>query len=91
LRHVGLKLTLDLKDKVELALLGRVGGDLSDAVPIAEAYGSGQAVSAGLDEQDGRLIFLVVVSDGSLLQVSLDPDEARSSLWSVSVGRKNRP
>jgi hypothetical protein len=64
-----------------------VGVDLSDAMPIAEAYGSGNAVSARLDEQDGRLIFLVVVSDGSLLQVSLDPDEARSSLWSVSVGR----
>lgn len=64
---------LDAGDKSTLARFSAAGLDLSDVVPIAEQYGVGKAVSAGLGEDDGRLVFLVVlVVDGSLKLVSLD-------------------
>jgi uncharacterized membrane protein YkoI len=68
--------TLDAKDRIELAGFGAAGVDLSDVVPIAEKYGNGKAVSAGLEEENGRLIFLVVlVADGALKQISVDPNQ----------------
>jgi uncharacterized membrane protein YkoI len=67
---------LDVKDKVQLAGSGTAVIGLSDVVRIAESYGSGKAVSVGLDEENGKLIFLVVVvTDGSLRQISVDPNE----------------
>lgn len=81
---------LDVKDKIELAGFGAAVIDLSDAVSIAELFGSGKAVSVGLDEENGKLIFLVVVViDSSLRQISVDPNEAPSPLRKVSVGGKN--
>jgi uncharacterized membrane protein YkoI len=81
--------TLDAKDKVELAGFNTAGIDLSDVVSIAEKYGSGKAVSAGLEEENGKLIFLVVVvTDGSLKQISVDPNQAQSPLRNASVRRK---
>jgi uncharacterized membrane protein YkoI len=80
---------LDAKDRVKLAGFRAAGIDLSDVAPIAEKYGSGKAVSAGLEEEDGRLIFLVVVvADGSLIQISVDPNEARNPIRKISVRRK---
>ena len=80
---------LDLKDKIELAGFGTAVIDLSDVVSIAETYGSGKAVSVGLDEKGGKLIFLVVVvTDGSLRQISVDPNEAPSPLRKASVREK---
>jgi uncharacterized membrane protein YkoI len=68
--------TLDFKDKTMLGGFSTAGIDLSDVVPIAEAYGSGKAVSVGLEEENGKLIFLVVVvTDDSLKQISVDPSE----------------
>lgn len=84
--------TLDTKDKIELAGLRTAGIDLSDVVPIAEKYGSGKAVSAGLEEENGRLIFLVVlVADGSLKQISVDPSQQHRRQRNASVGGKSRP
>jgi uncharacterized membrane protein YkoI len=42
---------------------------------IAERFGNGKAVSAGLEEENGRLIFLVVLvaADGTLKQMSVSP------------------
>jgi uncharacterized membrane protein YkoI len=58
-------------------------------VSIAESYESGKAVSVGLDEENDKLIFLVVVvTDGSLRQISVDPNEARSPLRKASVDGK---
>jgi uncharacterized membrane protein YkoI len=58
-------------------------------VSIAESYESGKAVSVGLDEENGKLIFLVVVvTDGSLRQISVDPNEVRSPLRKASVDGK---
>jgi uncharacterized membrane protein YkoI len=79
---------LDVRDKLELAGFGTAEIDLSDVVPIAEAYGSGKAVSVGLDEENGKLIFLVVVvTDGSLKQISVDPNE-QNQLRNASFGKK---
>lgn len=80
---------LDAKDRIELAGFSTAVIDLSDVVPIAEAYGSGKAVSVGLDEENGKVIFLVVVvTDGSLKQISVDPNE-ESGLKNVSFGKKH--
>jgi uncharacterized membrane protein YkoI len=79
---------LDAKDRVELAGFRTAVIDLSDVVPIAEAYGSGKAVSVGLDEENGKLIFLiVVVTDGSLKQISVDPAE-QGRLKDASFAKK---
>jgi uncharacterized membrane protein YkoI len=77
------------KDKIELAGFGTAVIDLSDGVSIAEAYGSGKAVSVGLEEENGKLIFLVVVvTDGSLKQISVDPNE-QNQLRNASFGKKH--
>ncbi len=67
---------LDAEDRSNLADLKRARFDLAEAVVIAETYGGGKAVGAGLSRADGRLIFLVVVvSDGALKEISVDPTE----------------
>jgi hypothetical protein len=44
-------------------------------------------VSVGLDEENGKLIFLVVVvTGGSLKQISIDPNQAPSPLTNASIG-----
>jgi uncharacterized membrane protein YkoI len=66
---------LDAKDKIELADFRTAGVNLYDVLSIAERFGNGKAVSAGLEEEDGRLIFLVVLvaADGTLKQLSVSP------------------
>lgn len=73
--------TLDTKDKDELAGFRTAGVNLYDVLSIAERLGKGKAVSAGLEENDGRLIFLVVLvtADGSLKQMSLTPGSEGSA------------
>ena len=67
--------TLDAKDKAELASFRTAGVNLYDVLSIAERFGNGKAVSAGLEEENGRLIFLVVLvaADGALKQMSVSP------------------
>ena len=80
--------TLDFKDKTMLGGFSTAGIDLSDVVPIAEAYGSGKAVSVGLEEENGKLIFLVVVvTDDSLKQILVDPSE-QNRPRNASFGKK---
>jgi uncharacterized membrane protein YkoI len=82
--------TLNAKDRIELAGFRAARTDLSDVVPIAEEYGDGKAVSAGLEEENGRLVFLVVlVADGTLKQISVDPNQKTKS--TVARGEKRRP
>ncbi|MDF3809928.1 MULTISPECIES: hypothetical protein [Rhodopseudomonas] len=67
---------LDAEDRSNIADLKRARFDLAEAVAVAEKYGAGKAVGAGLSRADGRLIFLVVVvSDGALKEISVDPAE----------------
>jgi uncharacterized membrane protein YkoI len=80
---------LDAKDKIKLVGFSTAVIDLSDVVPIAEAYGSGKAASVGLNEENGKLIFLVVVvTDGSLKQISVDPNQ-QNQLRNASFGKKH--
>ncbi|MGM4902759.1 PepSY domain-containing protein [Tardiphaga sp. 866_E4_N2_1] len=75
--HVS-KLSRD--DKAELASFHRSAIGLSESVPIAESYGKGKAVSAGLSIEDGRFLFLiVVVGDDGLRLISIDPIEGRKN------------
>jgi uncharacterized membrane protein YkoI len=65
--------SLEGKEKAELANFGMSGIDLSEAIEIAEEYGVGSAVSAGLEQQNGKAIFVVVVvADGTLKEVSVE-------------------
>jgi hypothetical protein len=74
---------LDVKDKIELAGFRTAMIDLSDVRRLPNHTGL-KAVSVGLDEEDGELIFLVVVvTDGSLRQISVDPREAPSPLRKI--------
>jgi uncharacterized membrane protein YkoI len=82
---------LDIKDNVELAGFSSAGVDLSEVVSIAEEYGDGRAVSAGLGEENGKLIFLVVVdTDGSLREISVDPSEKKSRLTNASLAERSK-
>jgi len=46
---------------------------LAEAIAIAEEYGVGSAVSAGLEERNGRPVFVVlVVADRKLKEVSVE-------------------
>jgi len=67
---------LDAEEKTRIAEFKRSRIDLSDAIAVAEQYGFGSAISAGLDRVDGRLIFRVVVVSGSELKdISIDPNK----------------
>ena len=80
---------LDAKDKIELVGFRTAGIDLSDVVPLAEKYGEGKAVSAGLEEENGRLVFLVVlVADGALKQISVDPSQEQRRLRNSPGGKR---
>jgi uncharacterized membrane protein YkoI len=78
---------LEGKEKAELTGFGPAGMDLSEAIAIAEAYGVGSAVSAGLEERNGKPIFVVVVvADGKLKEVAVEM--ARSSRVNRRTPRK---
>jgi uncharacterized membrane protein YkoI len=70
---------LDEEDRTALAAFTAAGMDLSEAIAIAEQYGSGKAVSAGLQHDGAKLILpVVIVSEGTLKEVSVEPGEQRS-------------
>jgi uncharacterized membrane protein YkoI len=70
---VTLVASLDEKKKNQLANFQVAGMDLSEAIAIAEEYGGESVVSAGLEEQHGKPIFVVVVvADGKLREVSVE-------------------
>jgi uncharacterized membrane protein YkoI len=65
--------SLEGKEKAELANFIMSNMDLSEAIAIAEEYGVGTAVSAGLEQQNGKPIFVVVVAaDGTFKEVSVE-------------------
>jgi uncharacterized membrane protein YkoI len=64
---------LEGREKHELANFKVSGMDLSEAIAIAEKYGAGTVFSAGLEEQNGKPIFaVVVVADGRLKEVVVE-------------------
>lgn len=81
---------LGAEDQRKLADFEQSRIGLSEAIEIAEQYGAGKAIGAGLQYADGRLIFLVVVvSGGALKEVSVDPTrEVRRRRRSSELSRR---
>ena len=64
-------------ERSNIVALGSVAQDLSDAVRVAEKAASGKAFGGGLMKQEGTLnFFVVVLSDGELKEVRLEPPKA---------------
>ena len=65
---------LDEEDQLELAGLQKTSIDLSTATALAEERGSGKAISAGLEETDGRIVYEVTIVDkGATTKFVIDP------------------
>jgi uncharacterized membrane protein YkoI len=65
---------LDEEDQLELAGLQKASIDLSKATALAEEIGSGKAISAGLEETNGRIVYEVtIVSKGATTKFVVDP------------------
>lgn len=80
---------LDEETKAALAAFSAARIDISEAIAIAEQYGSGNAVSVGLQHDGAKLVVLVVVvSEGSLKEISIEPGERRSRQRRASVREK---
>lgn len=81
--------SLDAKDKFALDHFKAAGIYLSNAVDIAEKSTGGKAVSAGLDEASGKLLFLVVVvTDSSLTEISIATDQEENQSKRSAMRRK---
>jgi len=80
---------LEDEAKAALAAFSAAGMNLSETIAIAEQYGSGKAVSAGLQHDGAKLVLLVVVvSEGSLKEISVEPGERRNRLRRTSAREK---
>jgi uncharacterized membrane protein YkoI len=65
---------LDEEDQLELAGLLKATIDLSTATALAEERGSGKAISAGLEETNGRVVYEVtIVNKGATTRFVIDP------------------
>lgn len=72
-----------------LAAFAAAGIDLSETIAIAEQYGAGKALSAGLQLNGAKLVLMVVVvSEGSLKEIAIEPPEGRSRQRKTSAGQK---
>jgi uncharacterized membrane protein YkoI len=70
---------LDDEDKLELAGLQKASIDLATATALAEEKGSGKAISAGLEETNGRIVYEVtIVSKGATTKFVVDPTSGRT-------------
>ena len=80
------------ENRATLAAFSASGIDLSETVAIAEQFGSGKAVSAGLQHNGAKLVLLVVVvSEGSLKEISVEPPESRRRQRKASEKKWKRP
>jgi uncharacterized membrane protein YkoI len=65
---------LDEEDQLELAGSLKASIDLSTATALAEEKGSGKAISAGLEEANGRIVYEVTIVDkGATTRFVVDP------------------
>ncbi|MCG6203075.1 hypothetical protein LPW26_00365 [Rhodopseudomonas sp. HC1] len=63
-------------DKRNIEAFERSRMPLTEAIAIAEKYGAGRAISAGLHVTEGKLVFaVVVVSGGALKEIHVEPDK----------------
>ncbi|MGY4330207.1 putative membrane protein YkoI [Bradyrhizobium sp. LB7.2] len=69
---------LDDEDKLELAGLLKASIDLAKATAIAEEKALGKAISAGLEETNGEVVYeITVVKDGSMTKYTVDPKSGK--------------
>ena len=69
---------LDDEDKSELAGLLKASIDLAKATALAEEKGLGKAISAGLEETNGQVVYeITVVKDGSMTKYTVDPKSGK--------------
>ena len=65
---------LDQEDKAELAGLKQATTTLAQAVDTAEKQVVGKAISAGLEETNGKIVFeVMVLKNGSVRKIVIDP------------------
>ncbi|HEY4815464.1 PepSY domain-containing protein [Bradyrhizobium erythrophlei] len=65
---------LDEEDQLELAGSLKALIDLATATALAEEKGSGKAISAGLEEANGRIVYEVTIVDqGATTKFVIDP------------------
>ena len=65
---------LDQEDKAELAGLQQATTTLAQAVDTAERQVAGKAISAGLEETNGKIVFeIMVLKSGSVRKIVIDP------------------
>jgi uncharacterized membrane protein YkoI len=65
---------LDEEDQLELAGSLKASIDLSTATALAEEKGSGKAISAGLEETNGRIVYeVIIVKNGAMTKFVVDP------------------
>src|SRR5882757_2828860 len=70
---------LKLEDRLNLIAMQSVRQELADAVFVAEDNTSGKALSGGVMNEAGKLIFVIVVLSGTKLkQVMLEPPSANN-------------
>jgi uncharacterized membrane protein YkoI len=68
---------LNLEDRLNLIAMQSVRQELADAVFVAEDNTSGKALSGGLMNEGGKLVFVIVILSGiDLKQVMLEPPGA---------------
>lgn len=80
------------ENRATLAAFSAAGVGLSETIAVAEQYGSGKAVSAGLQHNGAKLVLLVViVSEGSLKEISVEPPERRSRQRKAFEKKWKRP
>ncbi|MFC0241185.1 PepSY domain-containing protein [Rhodopseudomonas telluris] len=78
-------------DKRNVEAFERSRMPLTEAIGIAEKYGAGRAVSAGLHFTDNRLVIVVdVVSNGALKEIQVEPDK-RPARERSRDGRQRSP
>jgi uncharacterized membrane protein YkoI len=65
---------LDEEDQLELAGSQKATIDLSAATALAEEKGCGKAISAGLEESNGRIVYeVMIVNNGAATRFVIDP------------------
>ncbi len=78
------------ENRTILAAFSAAGIDLSEMIAIAEQYGSGKAVSAGLQHDGAKLVLVVVVvCEGSLKEISSSRRKAEAGAQVVCPRQGN--
>jgi uncharacterized membrane protein YkoI len=77
---------LEVDERDNIMVLPSVGGELSEAVAIAEKAAAGKAISGGLVKEKDQVSFVVLVlSDDRVKEVFLDPPRSPSNTQATTA------